>query len=248
MEIKASNFIVDPKAINNNSLYLSETESHHLSRVFRAKQGDIFHAIDGSGKKYRAVINSISSKKVTADIISTVRLENEPLVKLSLAVGLSRPAKIDYIVEKGTEIGVYRFYFFTSEKTLVEDKLDSPAMRKISRWKKLAVSAAKQSLRTVVPEILPPVHLDEILALADDYELALLADMKATPSSIADLMADSPREILLMIGPESGLSENEIKRALNAGFRAVKLGPRRLRVETAAVVSATLLMSAAGEL
>jgi len=248
MEIKATNFIVDTKTINNNSLSLSETESHHLLKVFRAKQGDIFHAIDGSGKKYRAVINTISSKKVTADIISTVRLENEPLVKLSLAVGISRPAKIDYIVEKGTEIGVNRFYFFTSEKTLIEDKLDSPAIRKISRWNKLAQSAAKQSLRTVIPEILPPVHLDRILALAGDYQLALIADMNTAPSSISDLMADSPREILLLIGPESGLSESEISRAINAGFKAIKLGPRRLRVETAAVVSAALVMSTAGEL
>ena len=248
MEIKTTNFIVDPGSVNDNSLYLDKAESHHLTRVFRAKEGDIFYAIDGSGKKYRAIIKSITSTKVTAEIVSTVRLENEPLLKLSLAVGITRPAKIDFIIEKGTEIGICKFYFYMSEKTLIEDSPGRSVDRKISRWRKLAVSAAKQSLRTVVPEIMPPVQLDKILALSADYQLSLIADMKTKPALITDLLTDSPRDILLLVGPEPGFSDNEIERALQAGFKAVKLGPRRLRAETAAIVFSSLVMSSAGEL
>ena len=217
-------------------------------KVFRAKEGDTFSAIDGSGKKYRAVIKSISPKQVIADIVNTVRLENEPLVKLSLAVGLSRPSKMDFIVEKCTEIGVSRFFVFISEKTLIEDKPGGSAVRKLSRWKKLATSAAKQSLRTILPEINPLAHFDDILTMSPEYQLSIIADMTARPTDLDDLLIDSPREVLLLVGPEAGLSENEIKRALNAGFNPIKLGPRRLRVETAAMVASALVMATAGEL
>ncbi|MCD6161018.1 MAG: 16S rRNA (uracil(1498)-N(3))-methyltransferase [candidate division Zixibacteria bacterium] len=248
MDIKTTNFLVDPKTINDNILHLDETESHHLAKVFRAQKGDIFYAIDGNGKKYRTVIKSITLKKVVGEIINSTRLENEPLLKTTLAVGLCRPAKIDYIIEKGTEIGINKFIFFTSEKTLAEDCPDNRAVRKLSRWQKIAVSAAKQSLRTVVPEIMPPVRLDDILVFGDDYDTSLIADMKSEPSPLAALIDSAMRDILLLVGPESGLSDIEVDRALKAGFKAVKLGPRRLRVETAAVVFASLVLSTAGEL
>jgi 16S rRNA (uracil1498-N3)-methyltransferase len=248
MEIKATNFIVNPRAIDDDSLYLDQSESHHLAGVFRAKQGDIFYAIDGSGKKYRAVIKSISSKKVIADIISTVRLENETVIKFCLAFGLTRSAKIDLVIEKGTEIGVSKFILYGSEKTLVEDMPVSRIERKLSRWRNIAESAAKQSLRTIVPEIAPPVHYNEIMAMAEDFDLALLADMSAQPTPVENYLCDSPRDILLLVGPESGLTDEETARALRAGFKAIKLGPRRLRTETAAIVLTSLVMHETGEL
>jgi len=248
MEIKATSFLVDPEAISGDDFYLSETESHHLAKVIRAREGDIFYAIDGLGKKYRAIVTSIGPSRVTASIIGTVRLENEPHLKLCLAIGLSRPAKIDFVVEKGTEIGIGKFFLFVSEKTLIDETIDLNALKKISRWRKIAESAAKQSLRSVVPEIAPPMRFDDVVALARDYQLALIADMNSMPAPLSALLADSPREILLLVGPESGFSEAEVDKALAAGFRPVRLGPRRLRTETAAIVFSTLVMSAAGEL
>jgi 16S rRNA (uracil1498-N3)-methyltransferase len=248
MEIKATNFIVDPRAVEDGLLRLNGAEAHHLTRVLRARPGDIFYAIDGLGKKYRAVISTLSPRQVAAEIVSTLRLENEPLIKLTLAFGLSRISKIDFIIEKGTELGIARFWPFVSEKTIVENKPDKWANSKLLRFRKLARSATKQSFRTVVPEILPPVAFEQILAAVGEYHLALIADMTGEPTSLKELMVQSPRDILLLVGPESGLTDHERQRAFQAGFRAVKLGPRRLRAETAAVVFASLVMFAAGEL
>lgn len=248
MEIKATNFMVSPNFVNDNILTLDETESHHLAIVMRARKGDIIYAIDGQGLRYRAVIDLISANQVTAEIISTTRLENEPLLKLSLAVGLCRPAKIDFIIEKGTEIGVSHFHFFSSDKTLADDSLDRSADKKLSRWHNIAVAATKQSLRTIVPKIHPPVKFDNIIQMSIDYHLSLIADMTHEPSSLERLFADSPREVLLLVGPEAGLTNSEIEKALAADFKPIKLGPRRLRVETAAILFASLVMEKAGEI
>lgn len=254
MEIKAVNFLVSPKAVENGALQLDEKESHHLTNVFRAKPGDIFYAIDGSGMKYRAVVRTVSGKKVTAEIISALRLENEPHIRLSLAAGLCRPARIDFIVEKGTELGINAFHFFVSENTLADDDLllseagSRRVQAKVSRWSRLAQSAAKQSLRSFVPRIMPPVRFDDILAISPDYHLAIIADMTAEPSSWESLFADSPRDVLLLVGPEAGFTSDEVSRARRAGFMLVKLGPRRLRAETAAIVLASLVLSRAGDL
>jgi len=248
MEIKATNFMVSPKSIRDNTITLNETESHHLAKVMRAQVGDIFYAVDGKGVKHRVLITKLTLKKVTGEIINSTRLENEPLTKVTLAVGLCRPAKLDLVVEKGTELGVSRFIFFTSEKTLADDKANRSGSKKIPRWQKIAAAATKQSLRTIIPEISAPMHYDDITRMAIDYHLALIADMGHEPENLGELLKDSPREILLLVGPEAGLSEREIQRALDAGFKPVKLGPRRLRAETAAILFTSLVMEQAGEI
>ena len=248
MEIKATNFMVSPDSVQGNTITLDKTESHHLAKVMRAQVGDIFHAVDGAGLKHRVAITMLSPNQVTGEIINTTRLENEPLLKLTLAVGLCRPAKIDFIIEKGTELGVSRFIFFTSEKTLADDKIDRSAAKKISRWRNIATAATKQSLRTVIPEIMPLVHYEDILRMPIDYHLALIADMRVTPENLDMLLKDTPREVLLLVGPESGLTNSESDRAIAAGFKPIKLGPRRLRVETAAILFTSLVMEKAGEI
>ena len=248
MEIKATNFMVSPNSVEGNTLMLDETESHHLAKVMRAGVGDIFYAVDGHGLKHQAVIKEISLRQVIGEITKTTRLENEPLLKLTLAVGLCRPAKADFIVEKGTELGVSKFIFFTSERTLADDKIDKSASRKITRWRKIATAATKQSLRTVIPEIAEPVRYRDILGMAIDYHLSLIADMRLSPEDLKQMLYDGPRDVLIVVGPESGLTSAEVSAALDSGFKPIKLGPRRLRVETAAIFFSSLVMEKAGEI
>jgi len=247
-EIKATNFMVSPNAVVGNQLTLDETESHHLYKVMRAQAGDIFYAVDGQGLKHRAVIKTITSRCVVGEIINSTRLENEPLLKLTLAVGLCRPAKIDFIIEKGTELGVSQFVFFLSEKTVADDKIDRAAAKKLGRWENIAAAATKQSFRTVIPEILQPIAFHDILKLPLDYHQSLIADMNHPPEKLENMLSDSPREVLLLVGPESGLTQREAEQAIEAGFKPIKLGPRRLRVETAAILFAALVMEKAGEI
>lgn len=240
--------MVSPDSIEDRRIRLDPDESRHLAKVMRAQVGDIFYAVDGQGRKYQVIIKEITLNEVIGDIIKTTRLENEPLIKLTLAVGLARASKIDFIVEKGTELGVSKFIFFTSEKTLTDDKLDKSAVRKLSRWQKIAAAATKQSLRTITPEITEPVRYRDILQMAIDYHIALVADMNLSPENLKELLYDGPRDVLLLVGPESGLTPQEVAKAIDHGFKPIKLGPRRLRVETAAILFSALVMEKAGEI
>jgi 16S rRNA (uracil1498-N3)-methyltransferase len=248
MDIQATNFIVKPEDISGDRLFLNETESHHLVKVMRARAGELFWAIDGQGNRYQAQIVESDPRKVSAIILQRSRMDNEPKCQITLACGLCRSAKVDFIVEKGTELGVAEFSFFISERTYTENIGEISAAIKIARWGKLAQSAAKQSLRTMIPQINHISKFDDILATGKDYELAVMAEIGAESGLRLGKDGINPKSTILLIGPESGLSSDEIAKAHQAGFKPFGLGPRRLRAETAAIVFMSVVMSQLGEL
>jgi 16S rRNA (uracil1498-N3)-methyltransferase len=240
----ATNYYVDPRAVNGAYLELDETESRHLVKVMRAKTGEIFWAIDGQGNKYRAQIIESNPRKATAKILEHTRMENEPTSKVCLACGICRGAKMDYVVEKGTELGVAEFRFFISKRTHGHGIGEA----KFERWNKLARSAAKQSMRTIIPKIHQIVHFEGILSNRNEYDLALIAEIGADSNLGIDGDENRGDSAILLVGPESGLSSEEMERARQAGFKPLGLGPRRLRAETAAVVFVSVVMARLGEL
>jgi 16S rRNA (uracil1498-N3)-methyltransferase len=248
MDIQATNFIVEPTDISGDQLVLSETESHHLVKVMRARAGELFWAIDGQGNRYQAQIVESNPRRVLAKILQRSRMDNEPKCKITLACGLCRSAKVDFIVEKGTELGVAEFSFFISEKTYAEEISLKTAATKIGRWNKLAQSAAKQSLRTMIPKINGIAKYEDILATGKDHELAVMAEIGAESGLRLGKDDANIKSAILLIGPESGLSLDEIEKAHQSGFRPFGLGPRRLRAETAAIVFMSVVMSQLGEL
>lgn len=244
MKIEATNFYVEPAAAAGGIITLDEDESYHLAKVMRAKVGEIFSAIDGRGNRYRAQISESNPLKVVAKILEHTRMENEPKCQITLACGICKSAKTDYIIEKGTELGVAEFQFFVSERTYADKVGDS----KIERWHNIVKSSAKQSMRTVIPKIKPVGKFEDALVDASDYDLALIAEIGAeTNPNIAELKGKS-KSVILLVGPESGLSAEEIEKAHKAGFLPYGLGPRRLRAETAAVVFISVVMSQLGEI
>jgi 16S rRNA (uracil1498-N3)-methyltransferase len=244
MKIEATNFYVEPSDVIGDRLMLSESESRHIVKVMRAKIGEIFWAIDGRGNKYQAQIIESNPRKVVAKILEHTWLENEAKCKIALACGLCRASKMDYIVEKGTELGVAEFRFFVSEKTYTNGIGES----KLERWNNLAQSAAKQSMRTVIPQINQIVKFDEILSVQSEYKLALMAEIGAESNLEFEISYSQPDSAILLVGPESGFSADELEQAHNAGFKPCGLGPRRLRAETAAMVFVSIVMAQLGEL
>jgi 16S rRNA (uracil1498-N3)-methyltransferase len=227
---------------------LTGEEAKHLGHVLRAHVGDVFSAIDGTGLKYRAVIQAIDRYTITAVIGATVRLENEPFIQITLAQGVCRPAKMDETVEKGTEIGVSSFIFYYSEKGYSKVKDESP--KKLTRLERIARAAAKQSKRSIIPVVAPPIFFQEILNIKRQFDSAFLAMKHPDSKPIESYFANpgSQKKILLVVGPESGLTESEEGACINAGFMPVSLGPRRLRTETAAMIFPALVLSYLGEL
>ncbi|HBC47595.1 MAG TPA: hypothetical protein DEO84_05580 [candidate division Zixibacteria bacterium] len=249
IDITVTNFIVEPGQVKGERLTLTGEEAKHLSQVLRAKPGDTFWAFDGSGLKYRAVIESIDKTSVTGIIASTSRLENEPFYNVTLAQGICRPNKMDEIVEKGTEVGVSSFIFYYSDKGYSKQTEESSS-RKTSRLVRIARAAAKQSKRSIIPNIAEFVSFVDLLDQRKDYDLALVAHQDASSKPIEHYLEEitAIRKILLLVGPESGFSESEFEACLNAGFMPTGLGPRRLRTETAAMIFPALILHQLGDL
>lgn len=216
----------------------------------RAKIGDSFYAIDGTGLKYRVVIDSISGTTVRGLISNVTRLENEPFHNVTLAMGICRPARMDFIVEKGTEIGVSSFIFYYSEKSYLKIKVDSSSVRRISRLKKIVRAAAKQSKRSLIPSVAQFKTFAETLGIKGEFDLSLIAILNRSSRTMEQAVQKSHdlKKLLLLVGPESGFTDDEISSAIDAGFSPVRLGPRRLRAETAGVLFPTLILNHLGDL
>jgi 16S rRNA (uracil1498-N3)-methyltransferase len=229
---------------------LKGDEAKHLVKTLRARKGDSFFAIDGTGKRYRAVIESASPKIVKGLISNVTRLENEPHIDITLAMGICRPARMDEVVEGSTELGVSSFLFYFSEKSYLHEYDDNSVKRKITRLKRITRSAAKQSLRSVIPEIHDFVMFNDVIKLSVEYDIALVAESKSGSRPVDESVTPSTdtKKILLLIGPESGLTDDEYDSAVEYGFRPVNLGIRRLRAEIAGIIFPALVLNRLGDL
>jgi 16S rRNA (uracil1498-N3)-methyltransferase len=236
--------------VREDELILRGDEAKHLTHVLRAKVGDVFFAIDGTGRKFRSVIQAIDGKSVTAMISSITRLENEPFAQVTLAQGICRPNKMDDIIEKGTEVGVVSFCFYYSEKAYSRMVEEPGTARKIIRLERVARAAAKQCKRSLIPSVEPLMPYADILHLRNEYEMALVAAMHPSSRPLGNQIGGTAnlKKILLLVGPESGLTDDEIMAAVNAGFLPITFGPRRLRTETAGVIFPALVLSYLGDL
>ncbi len=239
-------FYVKPDNVHGNELIFSEDEAHHLSTVTRKKKGDTVWAVDGEGTAYEVEILYIEKNEVRAKILRTRRRIGEPVAEVTLAQGILKGEKFDWLVEKATEIGVRRIIPLISERSIT---VAGP--QKIARWKRIALSAMKQSGRSILPEISSAQPMKRILAMGSNCHYRLIAHQG--PGSIPLKTSRENRSILnpkslLIVGPEGGFTKEEIEQAAEQGFTSVTLGPRRLRAETAGIVLTALLLSQLGEL
>jgi 16S rRNA (uracil1498-N3)-methyltransferase len=167
-----------------------------------------------------------------------------------LVMGLPRPAKMDLIVQKGTELGVHRIVPFISEYSSFQ--LDPSELRgKVDRWTRIATEATKQSLRSVVPKIASPVKFSDLDAVLSQVDIAVIFTPQGDSEVLGELFKSKispPKEVAAIVGCESGLSRVEEEKLLMLGARPCRLGSRRLRTETAAIVAISLILYELGEM
>lgn len=219
--------------------------ANHIIRVLRLKPGDPLIVFDGRGGEYTASIEAFRKDAVTVAVGDHSATTRESPFTLTLAQGVSRGERMDWVVQKATELGVTRIVPVMTERTVV--KLDSKqSARKLAHWRGIAVAACEQSGRDRIPDIASPLVLHDFFRDADPQATRLLLSPSGT-QQVNDLQ---PKEagIVVLIGPEGGLAESEQRAAVAAGFVAVRLGPRVLRTETAAVAALTLLQHQFGDL
>jgi 16S rRNA (uracil1498-N3)-methyltransferase len=206
-------------------------------------QGDALIVFNGQGGEYECSIDALQKHSVLLRVLSKGEVNRESPLAIVLAQGISRGERMDYTVQKATELGISEiqpmFTEFCSVK-LAEDRVE----KKIAHWQAIAVSAAEQSGRTAIPLVKNPLHFREVLKRSGSL---LIGDTEAAAEPIKHLSLPKP-PIVLLIGPEGGFADSEISEAVKAGAKRISLGPRILRTETAGLVAAALLQSYFGDL
>ncbi|ARU93025.1 16S rRNA (uracil(1498)-N(3))-methyltransferase [Tatumella citrea] len=237
--------IFHPEIIANNSEFqLSEEAANHVGRVLRMTTGQSLELFDGSNQIFSATIVRADKKSVTVQVAEGITDDRESPLYLHLGQVMSRGEKMEFTIQKSIELGVNLITPLISERCGV--KLDAERLeKKRQQWQKIAIAACEQSGRNVVPEIRPVMSLNEWCA---EQEQGLKLNLHPRASASINTLPLPVSRIRMLIGPEGGLSADEIDMAASQGFTDILLGPRVLRTETAALTVLTALQVRFGDL
>lgn len=226
---------------------LEGAAASHLTRVLRARAGEPLTLFNGEGGEYAARILGQGGGKVSVAVGAHQASERESPLSLTLAQGVARGERMDLVVQKATELGVARLVPLLTERSVVR-LAGAQAQKKLEHWRAVAIAACEQSGRNRLPQIAAAQTLHEFLGSEPGGDAAALRLLLAPDG--ATRLGELPRSarVSLLIGPEGGLSAPERERAVAAGFLAVRLGPRVLRTETAALVAVALLQRQFGDI
>ena len=235
---------VEEKLAAGKSCVIEGSAANHIMRVLRLRDGDALTLFDGHGGEYGARITGFSRDSVQVGVQEHRDVERESRLDLTLAQGISRGERMDWVMQKATELGVARIVPVITERTVV--KLDErQSARKVEHWRGIVIAACEQSGRNRVPEVTAPRAFHEVLR--EDAR----AGRKLLLSPVGSLNARDlalTGTATLLVGPEGGLSPGEQDLAIGAGFEQVRMGPRILRTETAAIAALTIFQHDFGDL
>lgn len=237
---------VDDKLSPGAELRLDKDQARYLGRVLRLQAGDSVHVFNGDDGEFDASITSLAKAAATVQVGQPVASRAESPLRIHLVQGISRGDRMDFVVQKATELGVKRISpVFTDHGVVRLD--DKRARKRHEHWRGVAASACEQSGRVRPPLIDVPVSLNSWFGASTKEAACDLILRPGAGTALASL--ESPvTKICLLIGPEGGFSDPEYDDAEVAGFRAVSLGPRVLRTETAALAAVAVAQSAWGDL
>jgi len=232
--------------INGAEIELDGDRARYLGKVLRMRVGDTVTIFNGEGPEWPASITRISKSSIGLALGENVQAGSESPLKIHLVQGISRGERMDFVVQKATELGVKRITPVLTEYGVV--KLDPDrAEKRREHWQKIASSACEQSGRTRLPLIDTPMPLKNWFGNKPEMVGAELILAPGATTSLASIAAPETK-VCVMIGPEGGFSDSEYADAEVSGFNAVTLGPRVLRTESAAIATLAILQSLWGDL
>ena len=237
-------FFVTPEQVKENQIWIEGSDVNHIKNVLRMKIGEELHISDGDNKKYLCEIQSFDVTGVCLGIKEELLCDTELPSKIYLFQGLPKSDKMELIVQKAVELGVYEIVPVATKRAVV--KLDDKkATKKVERWNSIAEGGAKQSGRNVIPKV------KEVLSYKEALQYAKQLDVVLIPYELAEGMDETRRivgritpgqSIGIFIGPEGGFEVEEVELAVKGGAKAVTLGKRILRTETAGLTMLSILM------
>ena len=238
-------FFAPPAAFKEDTVILDKEETHHLTKVLRLGKGARVEVFDGQGRNFAAVVEDFGSEKALLRLVEELAPWGESPLELTLGIGLAKGEALDAVIRQATEMGVKRILPFISERS--EQVTPERAARRHTRWQRLAQESLKSCRRSLLPRIESPRDYAAVLPGPEVIKL-LFWEENLGGGLQAVLSQPRPASIKVLIGPEGGFSPQEAAQAQELGFQVVSLGPRLLKVPTAAVVALTLIKYAWGDL
>lgn len=237
-------FFVKPEAVCGDQIQITGSDVNHIKNVLRMNVGEEISVSDGAGQDYFGKIEQIDSSAVLVHVENSWDSYVELPTKLYLFQGLPKSDKMELIIQKAVELGVYAVVPVKMKRTIVKWD-EKKGEKKLARWQQIAESAAKQSGRGLIPEVMAPMTFAEAIEMAKGLDAALLPYEKASGMDAArDLIASmrGKSSIGIFIGPEGGFDTQEVDEAIDAGVQTMTLGHRILRTETAGLTALSILM------
>lgn len=229
-------------AASNSSLNLEGQTAHYLLKVLRLTVGREIILFDGQGTEAQATISSAQKNTLTVTVNQAERISKESSLYTHLGIGVSRGERFDWVLQKATELGVNEITPLLTERVEVKIKPDR-ADKKYAHWQQIIISACEQCQRNTLPILNDPLPIENWLE-SNNSARKFVLDHRGTA---ADLRAQKPESLSLLVGPEGGLSESEIALAIGHNFQSMQLGPRVLRTETAPITALSVLQYCWGD-
>ena len=239
-------FFAEPSQFLADEVILSPSETHHLVKVLRLAVGERVEVSDGCGRIYAAAISRLEPTGARLRILEELNTGLESTLQITLGLALVRSETFDLVVRQVTEMGIFRLIPFHSARSLIRP--GGWKKTRHSRWLHLAQEALKSSQRLVMPQIVTPVEFLQVLEGPEDLKIMFWEDQRKYNVKVDLTSWPRPQSVRGLIGPEGGFTATEVAAAQNAGFLLMGLGPRRLRVETAALAAVTVLQFLWGDL
>lgn len=242
-------FFVAKENLTTSEALIDGEDVKHIYKVLRLQVYDNLLINDCEGTEYLGEIKSISKENVIVNILKKLETVNESPVSIHLFQGMPKGDKIDLIVQKAVELGVMSITPVITKRVIVKNELGD--FKKLTRLKRIALEACKQSKRGIIPEINEPLPFEKAMDLFKNMDLVLVPYEEEKGQGLKSVLRNSKEEIhsvAIVIGPEGGFEESEISRLMDIGSKIVTLGPRILRTETAGFVCISLVMYEIGDM
>jgi 16S rRNA (uracil1498-N3)-methyltransferase len=237
-------FFIPPDWITPPTVTLREDVARQLRTVLRMQPGDVIIVLDNSGREWQVRLTEVGKTAVRGKIVSQHQAQGEPKLHLTLYQGTLKAQKFEWVLQKGTELGVGSFVPLICQRSVVRDSV--ALTKKEERWQRIIQEAAEQAGRGRLPQLEPAMPFNQAVRHAYAAPLRLMLWEEAASQGLKAALAEAKR-IVLFVGPEGGFSVEEAAIVQQLGFQVVKLGPRILRAETAGLAATAAIMHELGE-
>lgn len=235
-------FFVAPECVSENRVTFTEDQRKQLRNVLRLCPGEIVYILDNTGREYVTEIQALDGVEAVGRIVESRYPATEPVMRLTLVQAMPKGEKLDFILQKCTEIGVSEFLIIQTERTVARIPPEKVQTR-LERWRAIVREAAEQSGRAFLPIVEGVLPFHEAVARVMKYPAAIAWEEERSASLLnAVREIGSPHRAAVLIGPEGGFTAAEVDQARERGIIPVSLGPRTLRTETAAIVASALVI------